>query len=193
MEIDFDAELARYHAEQSRRRSKGRHQSEIIKYIMTRLEPKRFAGSGEPDSKLWEIGFIWEEIAARVLTRKFGIIKHQVELERDGIFMTLDGWNSKLQRVREYKATKISSRHQITSNRYWHWHAQLKGYCLEMGTREAEIIPLYINGGYESAGGRFGAVACRPVVVEYSRGEIRENWDMMLRTRDRMDKEERAA
>lgn len=192
LRLDFEAELERWHKQRVKDRTHGRHLSEIIHRIIKKLDPKRFGSPYEPT--IGHMGFVWEDVVSYVLSRQLGGDvrgKPQIELERDGIFMTMDWFNTRTWRVREYKATKMSGATDIRSNKFRHWHYQLMAYCLEMDTDEAELVPLFINGSYELAGGRFGKTVAIPYVIRYTAMEKRENWEMILRERDRMDREER--
>ena len=189
LDIDIRGELERFQARRVRYRSPGRHLSEVVKYIMTKIEPKRFAGGGKIDPLMAAGGFIWEDALSWVLGRQLGL--RQIEVEQDGIFITLDGFNRAQWRTREAKSTKISAANPIASEKFWHWHVQVMGGCKAMDATECEIVVLHVNGSYELGGGRFGEPVANAWVVSYTPREIEENWRMILRARDRMEKEER--
>lgn len=184
LDIDFEAELRALQAERSRNRSKGLHQSEIIHHIVSKLEPNRFGDDSPIDPILAQSGFLWEDVMSRVLTHQIAGTKGQLELENDGIFQTLDGFSAQRWRIIEAKATKMSARNPIRSRKFDHWHMQIMGYCKTMRTIEAELYPLFINGSYELAGGRFGKMIVTPYLMTYTQREIDDNWRLMLMTRD---------
>lgn len=185
--FDFRAELERIQAERAKSRSEGWHLSTIIKSINRKLDPKRFGREGG-DALLFEVGFIWEDLVSPLLGPRLGWAKEQLEFEMDGIYLTLDGFNTKAWRPRECKLTKMSAKTPITSHKFWHWHVQAKAQCRVTETRMCELVPLYLNGTYEMAGGRFGDVICSPVIVEYTEMEIEENWEMVLREKNWLER-----
>lgn len=192
LDIDFEAELVRYQRERARDRSKGIHLSDCMHRITAAVDPKRFGGRGEIDPVLAHGGFVWEDVMSQAFARQFGRNK-QIEVSRDRIFMTIDGFSAKRWRVIEMKMTKMSARNPIRSAKFWHWHMQIMAYCLAMRTYEAELIPLFLNGSYELAGGKFG----EPVVgkggkgylMRYTKREMQENWDGILQARDEIEEE----
>ena len=188
LDIDFETELRNLQRERARDRSKGIHLSQIIHYIIEILEPKRFGGK-EIDPALVHGGFIWEDVMSAAFMHQFGHTK-QIEIQRDDIYMTLDGFSAKRWRVIEMKCTKMSARNPIRSRKFMHWHMQIMGYCLGMRTQEAELIPLFLNGAYELGGGRFGkpvvGMKGHPYLLYFTKRELIENWDWILRSRDEM-------
>jgi hypothetical protein len=188
--IDFEAELRSFQAQRAKDRTKGRHLSEIIHRIVMKTDPGRFSDEGIDPTQV-HIGFLWEDVLSWVMTRQLGGAK-QIELLDDGIYTTLDGFSAKRWRVIEVKATKASARNPIRSQKFWHWHIQIQEYCRRMSTTEAELIPLFVNGAYEMGGGRFGKIRAVPYLMTYSKREMLENWDMIRRERDDMDREEAA-
>lgn len=194
LDIDFEAELVAFQSQRSSGRAGGRHLSEIIHRIMAVQEPKRFGGEDPIDPLLAGVGFLWEDVMSMVLAKTLGW--SQLETELDGILMTLDGLRTRPWRVLEAKASKMSGREPITSAKFRHWHYQAMGYAMAVDSLEAELWPFWINGGYELGGGRFGKPTVgregRPYLLSFTRRERQENWDMIRRMRDRMDREEAA-
>jgi len=183
LDVDIAAELTRIQARRVKHRSPGLHLSDCLKFIMTVLEPGKY-GDGEINPLMVHQGFLWEDLLSEQLGRQLGM--RQTEVEQDGIFITLDGFNTREWRTREAKATKISAANPIRSSRFWKWHAQMMAGCRAMETRECELVVLFINGSYELGGGRFGEQVGRAWVMEYTPREIEDNWRMVLRARDRM-------
>jgi hypothetical protein len=155
------------------------------------MDPERFAG-GAIEPLAVHQGFLWEDIFDAVLGKQLGGGK-QMELLEDGIFMTPDQLDFRRWRVREFKATKLSARHPIRSAKFWHWHVQIACYCRAMGTLEAELIALHINGSYELGGGRFGKTVAKSWLLRFTPMELRDYWRMILKARDEMDEEEAVA
>ena len=183
LDVDIAAELAKVQARRVKHRSPGLHLSDCLKFIMTILEPGKYSTEAI-DPLMTHQGFLWEDLLSEQLGRDFGM--RQIELEMDGIFITLDGFNTDRWRTREAKATKISAANPITSSKFWYWHAQMMAGCRAMETRECELVVLFINGSYELGGGRFGKQIARPWLMTYSEREIEDNWRMVLRARDRI-------
>lgn len=182
--IDIEADLARIQARRVRHRSPGTHLSEIVKYIITVLFPEKYGGGGPINPVRAQVGFLWEDMLSREFARQLGM--KQIEVEQDGIFLTLDGFNTAEWRTREAKTTKISAANPIRSSRFWHWHIQTMAGCRAMETTECELVALHINGSYELGGGRFGEEVAKAWLMQYTPREIEENWRMVLRARDRM-------
>lgn len=188
LRIDFEAAMTAYFRERNLKRSAGRHLSEVLHYIIKNTDPRRLGK--DVNLAMFLRGFMWEEVLSGVFGPMLGKWK-QLEVDRDGIFMTMDGFNTERWRVKESKSTKKSARHPITSNMFWPWHMQVMGYADYFDTDECELAVLYINGAYELGGGRFGPETAKAYLLQFSKRERRENWESILRARDRMDKEEK--
>lgn len=189
LNIDWLEEIRAYQRERSRRRSAGRHLSEVVSRIVNQIEPDRYP-AGEIDPALAQQGFVWEDVLSEVFARQFGSAR-QLEGEKDGILMTMDGFRMPERRVQEFKFSKMSAANPITSRKFQPWMIRTAGYCKLMGVEEAEIVVLFVNGSYELGGGRFGATVPKGWVVRFSKQEIEENWEWILRTRDEMDEEDK--
>lgn len=200
MDVDIEGALREIQARRARFRSKGRHLSDVVHYYMTKMQPRRFkedARASGVDPLVFHKGFLWEDVISMAFAKQFGNV--QLELLLDGIFMTLDGLRLVERAVKEYKASKMSAVDNIRSRRYEHWHIRTMGYCAAASTEfdvdihTAHLVVLYLNGSYELAGGRFGMEVVRPWKLTYTRRELIENWDLIRRVRDEMDKDEEAA
>lgn len=187
LDYDLESEIRRFQAARAGKRTKGRHLSEVLHYILKKKEPKRFAG-GAIEALAVHQGFIWEDIFDEVLGQQLGS-GLQRELLEDGIYMTPDGMDFDRWRIREFKSTKLSAGHPIRGAKFWHWHVQIGCYCRAMATREAELIVLHINGSYELGGGRFGKTVAKPWLLRWTRRELEDYWRMILKARDQMDEE----
>lgn len=151
---------------------------------MTVLEPDRFKGT-EAEVLLFEGGFIWEDVNSLVLGEHLGPHK-QIEMWMDGIYLTIDGFNTRRWRVLEYKDTKISARRSIREAMFLHWHWQIMAYCRAMKTLEAELYVRHVNGSYEMGGGRFGKTVGRGWRLGYTALEVEENWRMLRKVDEEM-------
>jgi hypothetical protein len=201
--FDFNAALASFQRSRSGDRTAGVHLSTVIKFYMQKIEPERF--SGDADLALFQTGFLWEDVNSWAFSRQMrkkkrckrcgcseahGPQNSQLEVELDDILMTPDEFNTKIWRIGETKATKMSRRHPLTSNKFWHWMVQIKGYCNYFNATEAELKVLWVNGSYELAGGRFGKTVATGHLLKFTPRELKENWELVvLRSRDRMLKD----
>lgn len=170
--------------EPSKFRSPGIHHSTILKEILRGIDPKRFGGEGVMNPARTFTGFIWEEVLGEAFTKLARMSKPalcQLELQREmcgrTVFFTLDAFDTERWKVHEYKATWMSSRHEITDQRFWHWFAQLKSYCKVADTRAAELYALFVNGDYSRWDE--GGPVMRRWEVEFTETEIEENWTMV--------------
>lgn len=169
-------------------RSKGIHCSEIIKWILRRMDPERFKG-GPIDPNQSIQGFIWEEILSTgfaSLMRKQTLVQ-QLELSETlagrTVYFTLDGLDHGKWKVHEYKATRMSAGRPILDHRFWHWFVQMKAYCRVAQSREAELWAFFVNGDYKN-----GPLMKR-WEIEFSKGEIVEAWIMLENALKQMLKE----
>jgi hypothetical protein len=175
-------------------RSEGLHLSTITKDMLMRLNSKRFGGEVTNDVKaLWELGFLFEILAGRAMSLRYKqtypspYLIPQLELESDGVLMTLDLFNALRDKVHEFKATKISMRNPITDNRFHHWFWQNKSYCRAARTRKARFDVMFINGAYDL--GQLGPVRFKAWEVEYTKQELQSNWRMVLNHKRYMESE----
>jgi hypothetical protein len=189
-------------------RSPGWHLSEIVGDMINRVKHnskrKAFGVLDEDEQQTvkmrWETGFIWEVVVEmvwrerRLTTRsQFDGVIRQPELESDGIFMTPDGLRVQDRKgnplknwvEEEYKATWRSARRlDAFEDDFGEWLISNKSYCRASKTNLAEFFVLFINGDYKPME-PFG----RRVEVSYTQRDLDENWDMVLRHRDLMNKE----
>lgn len=188
LDVDIEAEFSRLQARRVKHRSPGRHLSEIVKYIITVLHPERYGGEGISPLRA-QVGFMWEDLLSRTLARQLGMKQIEVMDQESRIYLTLDGMNTREWRTREAKCTKISAANPITSARFWHWHIQMMAGCWVMETRQCELVVLHVNGSYELGGGKFGEEKATPWLLEFTDREIVDNWRMVVRAGERMEKE----
>lgn len=161
-------------------RSPGLHASRIIKDIMIGIDPKRFnRGEGEPPLEYVVPGLLFESMLEREAAHflaKSGKLMRPGEIERDGITCTIDGIDTDLWVVHEYKLTWMSSRGAVGDRKFWHWIVQIKTYCYLMDTLSAMLHALFVNGDYRE--GR------KPQVLSWSLNftkiELNDNWQMLI-------------
>lgn len=186
---DLNKKLVELHLERVKGRPPGCHLSDVVKEIGKAVEGDRY-GDGPIDPAVAHAGFLWEDVLSEVLAKQWGWRQREAML--DGIHMTLDGVDVKDRCVLEAKASKISSRNRIDSNRFWLWGVRTKGYCKAIGVRRAKLVILHLNSGYENAGGKFGTTKVAGWLLEWTQREIDENWAMVLRVKKEMEQDGRA-
>lgn len=172
-------------------RSDGYHLSQILKWILTNLDPSTYKQDEIDDGlrALWEIGFIWEDAIADAMARRFEKVSSrkivQQEVFLDGVYMTPDAFDLKLWELDEYKFTRISSDREITDVKFRHWIWQAKAYLHFYGANVANLIVMHVMGNYRD---KSFPIAKRWVLT-FSDQEIAANWRMILKAKENMEKE----
>lgn len=171
-------------------RSKGIHVSQCIKRLLVKMDPKKYGGEGFDRDRMF-VGFLWEEVMSAAfarLARSRDPDLEQVEVEVDGLIGTIDGYDAERGRVREFKATWISSRNPIDSHRFWHWMVQVKAYCYMTGTLEADLFVLFVDGDYKPR-----KRIPKAWVLRFTEQEVVDNWRLLQRVMRQIEEEEEAA
>lgn len=176
--------------EQSATRTPGLHLTDIVRAILQRLDPKRFAKDFPTGaSENWqEAGFIWEDVLTRALAARIDHDGEQRfrpgEITRDGIIGSPDGVclaPDGMVRVEEYKCTWKSARSfDLYDKKYLWWLLQIQGYCAMLDTTEADLHVLHINGDYT---GYIPQVSAWRLV--FTPRELAEQWQSFLNTAKR--------
>lgn len=172
-------------------RTEGIHLSNIIKWILTNLDPDTYKqGEISPELRaLWEMGFIWEDAIADAMVRRYerstSRMVVQQEVLMDGVYMTPDAFDLRAWLLHEYKFTRISSDRPITDVKFRHWLWQAKSYLRFYSATEAHVIVMHVMGNYRD---KQFPVAKR-WVLEFSHQEIEANWRMILGAKRSMEKE----
>lgn len=177
-------------------RSAGVHQSDIIKHILNKLDPKRygrdFADLSAEELLQVEMGFLWEDVvfSEAILSRIFDgdtdSIVRNLELEEDDIFQTLDGYHARRDIVIEVKYTGMFlAEPQDPKFRHWFW--QNMGYCRTARTLRSIFVVLFHLGD----GRRPSLPKGQLWKVRYTAAELEKNWRMLLVNRDEMLREGR--
>lgn len=170
-------------SEQSATRSPGVHISTIIRYMKEQLERQGSWPSDELENSS-QIGRVWETYLARALGEAAQDQYRYVrpgELEMDGIVGSPDGLDCEDPAIIEFKATWVSSSRPIAERRRdYLW--QIKSYCHMAGIPVARLYVLYVNGNYKPP-----MPQVKGYQYEFSTGELRENWNMILRNKEDME------
>lgn len=166
-------------------RSEGRHVSLAIRRLCIQLG--HFDDSPLPEDRtLLELGSAFEDLlagalAARVERSDPGRYIRPGEQECDGIFGTPDLYDLTDHAVIEVKFTRLSTKHDPESTKFWKYWKQLQAYCHMMGTRRGRLHIIHINGDY-----KFGSLGSAPTYRvwgpdhgEFEESEIADTWSLI--------------
>lgn len=171
-------------------RSPGLHGSDLIKHVLMHWDPKRFGGEvTEETRQAWLVGFAFEEMVgaalARIASRGSKDIT-QLEIEKEGVYWTIDCFDFSTWRVREYKSTEMSSKWPLNNYRFWHWVIQVKAYCYVADTKEAELYALFMRGDYKEK-----RKDLKGWLLRFSERELEENWVMLMNAKRDIERGEK--
>lgn len=115
------------------------------------------ASESGPAQIMLETGNAVEDAIAEQLAKRHakdcpGRYVHGLELEKDGIYGTIDLFDCVDSAVEDIKLTKKSIRHEITSQKYWHNWKQVQTYCYMIGSNIGRLHIVYVNGNYKFEG-----------------------------------------
>lgn len=163
-------------------RSPGLHLSNIIDDIEQLLYPKEYDRKKNINNSWFAcIGFIWEQVLSLAFSWLLG--QRPQEVIKDDIACSPDGINHELELVDEYKCTWRSSKTKPQD--IWRWMIQIKAYCYVSGYNLARFHVLYVMGDY-----KFSGPQCLLFLIEFSREELENNWNMLVEHAKTMPKEE---
>jgi len=168
-------------------RTPGPHLTDVIVDIALQMQLLR---RGNPEQRDYELeryatmGFVWEDIIGKHLASLHGIQPGQFECHLDGIIGTPDRFRPGTGEVDEFKATWMSTKHDITGEKFWRWWSQIKGYCRMLNTHWANLYVFFVNNDYRPP---------RPELIVYSAmfedSDIIPNWRLITEHRDKMVRE----
>jgi hypothetical protein len=178
------ADLGHISQEQEQTRSVGLHVSEVIRYILLMSGLTKSNTFTEADLDMFaSVGRLWEQLLSQSLFKP-PRYQRPGEIEKDGIIGSPDTVDIDEARILEFKATWKSCDRDISGSDFWNWFIQIKAYCHMIGVNEAKLVAFFVNGNY------------RPTVpvmkiwdIEFSSGELRENWNLILRNAKEMKNE----
>ena len=166
-------------------RSEGKHVSHAIRKLCIQLG--HFDDLPLPeDRSLLEIGSAFEDLlasslAARVMTHEPDRYIRPGEQEHEGIFGTPDMIDLTDMAVIEVKFTKLSTKHDPESPKFWKYWRQIQAYCYMMGLTRGRLHIMHINGDY-----KFGTPGSMPTYRvwepdggEFTQSELESNWAMI--------------
>jgi hypothetical protein len=173
-------------------RSSGLHHSDLLHYIMRKMNWE----SSDADFSGWEyaalIGFAFEDTAVEQL-ETMALASVQAGMERqlrnhdwgvtllrglefweEGIFLSPDGIDAQTGELWEFKFTWRGLKKSPPEARF-DWMMQLKSYCRAVGTRSAVLCSLYACGDYSPPKPRMLFTR-----FTFTEREIEENWRTVL-------------
>jgi hypothetical protein len=173
-------------------RRPGLHLSTLVQDILRRNFPEVYAREQEDanasNARRFDLGFRWED---QLRPSWPAWVTPQYEVEKDGVFGTLDGLDLRRWLVMESKLSWRTSRDaDILGGRYWGWIIQGCGYGEMVDADGAVYDILHVNGDYDRSK-PYPEPHYRRVEVRWRRQERRENWEMFLNHRDTMERERR--
>lgn len=168
------------------KRGEGLHLGEVIRSLMNRAgigygNPK--SGGGFNDMQLTaEIGLLWEDVLALVMRNKYA--NRPGQIQSDDIWMSPDGIGpDPLGEVplvlEEYKAAWKSTR--STPDENFSYMTQIKSYSRAVGTNVAIMRIFHVMGDYKGSGPIY-----RVARFVFTDRELEENWEMILKEKERM-------
>jgi hypothetical protein len=157
-------------------RPKGLHLSTIITSMMKALKPEIY-GLPMAQSKV-HIGQAFDTVLEKELASVLlGPGFRPSAIQHDGVWCSpnrirLDPWS-----VDEFKLTWYSASKQCpTDPVFWPWVVQIKAYCYVVGTFEAFLTVLYVNGDYKPP----KPMEPQTFHLTFTEHELKENWDMLI-------------
>ncbi len=172
--------------EEAEPRAPGLHLGQVIESLMAAngLKP---TGKFNDIQLAAEIGLLWERVLGKVMANKY-VIMHPPQMQLNGIWMSPDGVGPDPEGevplvVEEYKATWQSTRRCPSEN--FRYMTQVKSYCWAVGTTVAMMRIFHLMGNYKGSGPMY-----RVSRIKFSEQELKDNWQMIVKHRQKMDKSE---
>lgn len=169
-------------------RTPGNHVSEIINRLAVKMG--LWEESGPASQIQYEMGNAVEDLVAKSLADRFARDNpdryvHGLEMEKDGLYGTLDLLDCVDFAVEDVKMTKKSIRHAIESEKYWHNWVQVMCYCHMIGSTIGRLHVVYVNGNYKYPGEKgfdplFSGWQYRVWEERFTEKQLTDNWRMIL-------------
>lgn len=161
-----------------------RHVSHVITKLCLKLG--HFERTEVPSQSLMEVGTAWEDAVVAALSERYARshpdrFVRPGELEKDGLIGTPDLFDILDNVMVEIKLTKLSSRHDIESIKFWKYWVQVKAYAYMMGVCKVRLHIGHINADYT-----FGSpdILYRVWEDEFTPRELFTNWRMLVSNAD---------
>jgi len=126
-------------------------------------------------------GWLWERVFSGAYTESMieaegpDLVRPE-EWTLDGVTGSPDAIRLSVWRVVELKCRWMSANKLDQLEKHFFWElVQIRGYCKMVGATEAELWVFFVNGDY-----RPPRPKVRGLLLEFSRQEIDESWQMVL-------------
>lgn len=168
-------------------RSPGLHLSQILGGLYEYINKRPQDDDVFRGSVYMATGFAWEQILGWAIERVFPsdrILNHLGEVEKDGILMSPDGFDTVDCCLEEWKCTwKSALKRPPDDFPSWMW--QMKAYCHALEVNKARLRILHISGSYYKPAVAFcGRCATGPCIhtweLEFTQQELVANWAMVV-------------
>jgi hypothetical protein len=180
-------------------RSPGLHVSGLISHLLRANKIRQYKlaaqATGEDWKRTfmyWEAGFVHELVMTRAYVERRQAEAGakcvcQLEVEKDGVFGTIDIFDLALWMVVEMKWTLMSSKRWLDVERLkrvrepalpkwmWAWEMQIKAYCYMVESTVAELHVTFGSGNYKGSG-----VVPKRIRLHFSPEELQRNWTMLM-------------
>ena len=169
------------------KRTSGRHVSQAIYRLAVKLgHLEERSDDNGPQMAYLQLGCTWEDVMAEALAKRVALHEpgryiHGMEMYLDGLYGTLDILDVADSVVEECKLTKISSRNDIRSDKFWKWWVQVKAYCWMAGVNTGRLRVAFLNGDYAWMRGEKDNDLIHYRVWEdtWTSRELQNNWKMI--------------
>lgn len=160
-----------------------------VSYVIRRLsiELGHFEDTGGPPSmSLMEVGSTFEDVVGRALADRWAESTIDANRDRfvrpgelmlDGLIGTPDLFDVIDDAMIEVKLTKMSSRHDINSPKFWKYWVQLMAYCRMFEVTKGRLHIGHINGDYSY---RSPDIVYRIWEDDFTITQLKNNWRMLV-------------
>lgn len=167
------------------KRTPGNHVSEIINRLAVKMGIYDAREDGGPAQIMLECGNSVEDVVAEALAKRHAKDNpdryiHGLEMEKDGLYGTLDLLDTIDYAVEDVKLTKKSIRHHIESEKYWANWAQVMAYCHMIGAVIGRLHVVYVNGNYKYDNSPESGWQYRVWEWKFTPKQLTDNWRMLL-------------
>jgi hypothetical protein len=160
-------------------RSPGIHVSHVIHKLCVSLG--HYVPDDEPNKVKWELGNALEHaIVERYALHDPDRWIRPGELVLDDVYGTPDLLDLYDEAVEECKCTWLSTKHEVTGQKFWHYWVQVKAYCKMMGWTVGRLHVCFVNGNYKRGDDESGPVY-RVWEQRFTQKELDDTWSMLLK------------
>lgn len=157
-------------------RSSGIHVSEVIHELCIRLGYFKGELDEKPNNSWMQLGCALEDSLVRRFDEHHpGKYVRVGELELDGLFGTPDLVNVDDWADEEIKLSWMSSARPPDDVKMWRYWVQIKAYCKMLESNIGRLHVCHINGDWRGQGPIY-----RVWEQTFTKGELNENWHMLL-------------